>query len=87
MCRRCKCDLRLLCAAFSAYERNRRECVMLLYAGFSEPATWHARKCALLRPGAEAQRLAALGYLIQERWRDALDAARDVREPGGNPAA
>jgi hypothetical protein len=80
VCRRCKCDLRLLRAAVRAYERNRRQCVLLLYAGFSEAALAHARRCHELRPGAESRRLIALGHLVRESWLDALRAAAQVDE-------
>ena len=83
-CRRCRCDLGLLRSAVAAYEHHRRECLKLLYAGFSQPALRHARKCQFLKPGTESRRLAALGYLIAENWREALDVAGAAHDERGN---
>jgi hypothetical protein len=81
-CRRCKCDLRLLRAAVGAYVRNRRDCVLYLYTGFSEAALRCALKCHQLQPGAESRRLTALAYAVAEDWPEAERAARAVPSQG-----
>jgi hypothetical protein len=87
LCRRCKCDLRLLRAAAEAYEQHRQESLRLLNSGIGELALRNARSCHLLWPGTESNRLMALCYLVQENWNDAVEQARAVVEPGMRPSS
>jgi hypothetical protein len=81
-CRRCKCDLRLLRAAVGSFEQHRRTCLRLLDTGFPRQALRHARSCQGLEPGADAERLMALCYLLLGRWEDALAGFRRVDAQG-----
>jgi hypothetical protein len=86
VCRRCKCDLRLLRRAAEAYDQHRQEALRLLNAGIADLALDHARSCHRLNPGAESDRLLALCYLVQEDWGSAIERARAVVEPAAKPA-
>ena len=86
-CRRCKCDLRLLRTAAETYERHRRLSLQLLNSGMAELALRHARRCHLLQPGTESNRLMALCYLVQENWASAIDRARAVLERAATPSS
>jgi hypothetical protein len=86
LCRRCKCDLRLLRGAAEAYDQHRQEALRLLNAGIADLALEHARNCHLLNPGAESDRLLALCYLVQENWGSAIERARAVVELPAKPA-
>jgi hypothetical protein len=79
-CRRCRCDLRLLRAAFDAWSMHRRECLVALENGWVDSAARHARRSHELRPGAGSYRLLALCSLMSERWLDALEEARCAEE-------
>jgi len=75
-CRRCRCDLGLLQAALAEYERNRCECLRLLYAGFGTEALGHAQRCLELKPGDEPRRLIALCLLLEEHYDAAVAVAQ-----------
>ena len=77
-CRRCKCDLRLLCAAASSYEQHRQSCLEHLIGGTPERAVSHAHSCHGLAPGGESLRLIALCQLHLENWADAWEAAESA---------
>ena len=68
VCRRCKCDLRLLRAAANVYLHNREQCLHELRAGRPRVALEHARACERLLPGADTPRLLAVCALLCEDW-------------------
>lgn len=76
VCRRCKCDLRLLRAAVRTYDRRRASCLAHLHAGRGEPALADAIACHQLDPGDDSSTLLALSHLVRGSWLDALNAAR-----------
>jgi hypothetical protein len=80
LCRRCKCDLRLLYAAEETFEQYRQICLSNLHAGRTEQALDAAKTCHRLRPGPDTHRLMALCHLLEENWPDALDEWRRVEE-------
>ena len=75
MCRRCKCDLRLLRAADQTYEHSRAECLTKLRGDRPRLAMAYARECERLRPGDESQRLLAVCALVAGDWPTALSLA------------
>ena len=75
-CRRCRCDLRLLRAAWAAYEDHRRQCMLDLEAGQPALAMGHAIRCHEFQPDADSRRLMALCALYQEDWETALQLAQ-----------
>ena len=76
VCRRCKCDLRLVHAAHDAYHAARLRCLAELRAGRSRAALAFAREILLLDPSSDARRLFAVCALLADDFRAALSAAR-----------
>ena len=74
-CRRCKCDLTDLRAAWRASRRARAACLLHLREGQFERAVRAARSYALMHPGDEATRLLAVCHLLHGDWAAALRAA------------
>lgn len=73
LCRRCRCDLRLLRAACSAHQDHRRSCIRQLEVGQPDIALGHALRCHELLPGADSLRLLALCALARQEWETALE--------------
>jgi hypothetical protein len=76
LCRRCRCDLRLLRAACSTHQDHRRSCILQLEVGQPDIALGHALRCHELLPGADSLRLLALCALAREEWETALRLAQ-----------
>ena len=75
MCRRCKCDLRLLRAAEQAYNHHRTECLSELKNNRPISAMACARECDRLRPGEESRKLLSVCSLVAGDWATALSVA------------
>lgn len=80
VCRRCKCDLALLRAAWSAAAASRRKCMAALKAGDPEAAVRQARRLYAMKADAEAAKLLAVCQLLAgdeaAAWSSARRAAR-----------
>lgn len=81
VCRRCKCELRLLEAAALTSRRARRRCLEALLAGRRAEALRLAKRCHWLQPGPESRRLLALCALLAGDWAGALELEKRCREP------
>ena len=81
MCRRCKCNLRLLEAAAITSRRARRCCLEALLADRRAEALRLAKHCHWLQPGPESRRLLALCALLADDWASALALEKRCREP------
>lgn len=75
-CRRCKCDLSDLRAAWQAIRHARATCLLQLRKGHFERAVQAARRYAGIDPGYEATRLLAVCHLLHGDWAAALRAAQ-----------
>jgi hypothetical protein len=78
VCRRCKCDLRLLGEVDAAWRRQRQACLTALAAGAAAAAARHAAQCLRLRREAASWRLIAVCELAAGRFDRALAAARQA---------
>jgi len=78
VCRRCKCDLRLLRAAAETYRRSRNGCLAALHGGRLALALERARDCERLMPGPESRRLSAVCALLNGDFPAAFAAAREA---------
>jgi hypothetical protein len=74
-CRRCKCDLSDLRAAWRAGRRARAACLFHLREGRFDGAIRAARSFASVNPGDDATRLLAVCHLLRGDWGAALRAA------------
>jgi len=82
VCRRCKCDLRLVQEAVQTYGVHRARCLSALRAGDLPAALAHARVCQRLDPRSESLKLLAVCALLSGDWETALSAARQAGDDG-----
>jgi len=82
VCRRCKCDLRLLRAAAETYRRSRNGCLAALHGGQLALALERARDCERLIPCPESRRLSAVCALLNGDFPAAFAAAREACDEG-----
>ena len=72
-CRRCRCDLRLLCQAEEARRSARQGVLLHLHAGRWADAQRAARTYHDLQPDADSRRLLAVCCLLEEDFRQAVE--------------
>ncbi len=82
VCRRCRCDLRLLRSACSGNREHRRGCILQLEIGRPDLAMSHALRCHELQPGADSLRLLALCILGRQDWETALELVQKASYRG-----
>lgn len=83
VCRRCKCDLRLLREAAEAYQRARRRALAAVEAGEWRQAVAWARQAERISSDASSRQLLAACLTLAERWDEAWETARGA---GARPA-
>jgi hypothetical protein len=71
VCRRCRCDLRLLRQADLARRRARQQVLLHLRAGCWAEAQRAAQTCHALQPDADSRRLLAVCCLLGGKFRQA----------------
>ena len=74
-CRRCRCDLRLLCQAEEARRGARQDVLLHLHARRWADAQRAARTYHAFQPGADSRRLLAVCCLLDEDFRLAVESA------------
>ncbi|MFN0056129.1 MAG: hypothetical protein ACKV0T_28615 [Planctomycetales bacterium] len=86
-CRRCKCDLKLLRGAATAYDRNRRQCLAALHDGQAPLALRYAHECLRLIPEDESRRLVAVCAVLAGDLATANRLARQADDLGADADA
>jgi len=80
-CRRCRCDLSLLQAAWRTGHHHRSTCLRALRMEHFSQALQHARLYEEVFPGQDASRLIAVCNLLAGNWHDAIAWSRQPGQP------
>ena len=83
VCRRCRCDLRLLRQAADEYQEARRHCLAALHAGRPDEAAEWAERCVEIEPDAAARRLLAACLFAHGDWSGACSVAATLESEFG----
>lgn len=78
VCRRCKCDLRLLRQAAEEYAAARRQCLLALQRGDLDEAVGWGDRCVEIEPDEPARRLLAACLFARGDWGPACSLAASL---------